>query len=71
MRSPVARALPQHVHLLPRGARTRRACGRTDGAFIRAADRAYLAKFLRQGGGLCADCERACGLSDLPARRAS
>lgn len=58
-------ALPQNVHLLPKGARSRFACGIEKGSapeascFIRAGERTYLENFLRKGGGLCPSCERA------------
>ena len=54
-----SRSLPQHVHVLPLRSRVTRLCGATTGAFIRARDAAYLAKFLRDGGGLCPECARA------------
>ena len=54
-----SRALPKNVHVLPLRSRAVRLCGATTGAFIRARDEAYLAKFLRDGGGLCPECARA------------
>lgn len=53
-----ARALPQNVHLLPKGARVNRLCGVMTGAFIRERDSAYLKKFLANGGGLCPECAK-------------
>lgn len=53
-----SRALPQNVHLLPRGARVNRLCGATTGAFIRERDQDYLKRFLRDGGGLCPECAK-------------
>lgn len=53
-----SRALPQNVHLLPKGTRVNRLCGSTTGAFIRERDRDYLKKFLAGGGGLCPECAK-------------
>lgn len=53
-----SRALPQNVHIMPKGHSTRRLCGETTGGFIRERDREWLAKFLRDGGKLCPNCDR-------------
>jgi hypothetical protein len=55
-RAKFARALPQGVHVMPLGHSVKRLCGATTGAFIRERDEAYLAQFLRAGGGLCPEC---------------
>lgn len=52
------RALPQNLHVMPKGARTTRACGATSGGFVRVRDREWLRKFLRDGGGLCPACAK-------------
>lgn len=54
--------LPQNLHLLPKGARKRRSCGVLEGGFIRATDRAYIAKFLKAGGGICLACRQVEGV---------
>lgn len=53
-----ARALPQNLHIMPKGHSTRRACGATDGGFVRERDAAWLKKFLRDGGKLCVECAK-------------
>jgi hypothetical protein len=50
------RALPQQLHIMPKGARTARLCGATSGGFVRQRDEAWLRAFLRDGGGLCPEC---------------
>ncbi len=61
------RALPQNLHIMPKGHSSTRLCGATTGGFVRERDEAWLAKFLRDGGGLCPECakrhERAEGAS--------
>lgn len=54
------RALPQHVHLLPRGRSVTRLCGTTTGGFVRlnAEGLKWLKKFLADGGGLCPECAK-------------
>jgi hypothetical protein len=53
-------AQPQNLHILPAGNRTTRLCGATTGGFVRERDRAWLKKFLRDGGGLCPECRKKC-----------
>lgn len=50
------RALPQGLHIMPKGHSVVRACGATSGGFVRVRDAAWLKKFLRDGGGLCRGC---------------
>ena len=50
------RALPQHLHIMPKGHSTTRACGATSGGFVRVRDAAWLRRFLADGGGLCVLC---------------
>jgi len=64
----VGRAMPQHVHLMPRGARSRRLCGATSGGFIRLSEERYLRQFLSRGGGLCPECARIADVNGVPLR---
>jgi hypothetical protein len=57
-RAQYLRARPQNVHILPKGHSVKRVCGETTGAFIRERDADALKKFVRDGGGLCPNCER-------------
>jgi len=54
------RAMPQHVHLMPRGRSVTRLCGATAGGFVRlnSEGERWLKKFLAQGGGLCPECAK-------------
>ena len=52
------RMLPQSLHVLPKGARLKRACGAIDGGFVRERDVQWLKKFLRDGGGVCLECRK-------------
>lgn len=51
-------ALPQNLHILPKGARVTRLCGATSGGFARERDVDWIKKFLRNGGGLCPECAK-------------
>lgn len=53
-----SRSLPQNVHIMPKGYSIKRLCGETTGGFIRERDVEWLAKFLRDGGKLCPNCDR-------------
>lgn len=53
-------ALPQNLHILPKGHSVKRACGATTGGFVRERDSKWLKKFLRNGGGLCPECKKIC-----------
>jgi hypothetical protein len=55
------RALPQNLHIMPKGARTSRLCGATSGGFVRQRDEEWLRRFLRDGGGLCPECAELAG----------
>ena len=52
------RALPQNLHILPKGHSTTRACGSTTGGFVRERDEAWLREFMRDGGNLCPQCAK-------------
>jgi|GEM_PF-1195033 len=60
-------ALPQNIHLLPRGRSVTRLCGATTGGFVRlnAEGEKWLKKFLAQGGGLCPECAKLNKLAEV------
>jgi hypothetical protein len=75
-RSLIARALPQRVHLMPRGSRTGYLCGPRVPGDCRGLLRLnpeglrYLARFLKAGGSLCPDCAREEALASKRGRAA-
>ena len=64
------RPMLQNLHLMGPGARARRLCGSTTGAYARTRERAWIKKFLRDGGQICPECAKATSLAseDVPVK---